>query len=144
MMPGESGFVDSHLDVEVDLPRSVEEMLLPDVYLGLEIDLMSPGDGIVTDRHHASADRYEPDDAMNRIEGSISPFTLSGWPRHGCEQVVQVAGATACHPGGSNADLISILRVIAGHIPRIRNQRFRTHRSAFQKPRHSLSIDQRL
>src|SRR6056297_815899 len=99
-----SGLVDSHLDVELDVPRSVGEMLLPDVYVGLEIDLLSPGDGIVTDRHHASADRYEADDPMNQIEGQISPFTLSGWLRHGCEQVVQVAGATACHPGEPNAD----------------------------------------
>ena len=143
-MTDEVEFETGHLDAEVTLPPGTEDPSFPDLYVGLEIDLLAPGDGIVTDRHHASADRYEPDDAMNRIEGSISPFTLSGWPRHGCEQVVQVAGATACHPGGSNADLISILRVIAGHIPRIRNQRFRTHRSAFQKPRHSLSIDQRL
>ncbi len=41
---------------------------------------------------------------MNQIEGQISPFTLSGWLRHGCEEVVQVAGTTACHPGESNAD----------------------------------------
>jgi hypothetical protein len=99
-----SGLVDSHLDVELDVPRSVEEMLLPDVYVGMEIDLLSPGDGIVTDRHHASADRYESDDPMNQIEGQISPFTLSGWLRHGCEELVQVAGATACHPGEANAD----------------------------------------
>ncbi|WP_435345716.1 hypothetical protein [Haloarchaeobius sp. HRN-SO-5] len=104
MTSGESVLVDSHLDVKVDLPRSVEEMLLPDVYVGLEIDLLSPGDGIVTDRHHASASRYEADDPMNQIKGQISPFTLSGWLRHGCEQVVQVAGATACHPGEPNAD----------------------------------------
>ncbi|RZV10494.1 hypothetical protein BDK88_1662 [Natrinema hispanicum] len=94
----------SHLDIELNLPRSLEEMLLPDVYVGLEIDLLSPGDGIVTDRHHASSDRYEADDPMNQIEGQISPFTLSGWLRHGCEQVLQAAGATACHPGESNAD----------------------------------------
>jgi hypothetical protein len=95
---------ESHLDIEVDLPRSVEEMLFPDVYVGLEIDLLAPGDGIVTDRHHASADRYEADDPMNQIEGQISPFTLSGWLRHGCEQAVQVTGATACHPGEADAD----------------------------------------
>ena len=94
----------SHLDVELDLPRSLDEMLLPDLYVGLEIDLLSPGDGIVTDRHHASSDRYEADDPQNQIEGQISPFTLSGWLRHGCEQVLQIAGATACHPGEANAD----------------------------------------
>ncbi|MFA9518466.1 hypothetical protein ACERIT_14850 [Halopenitus sp. H-Gu1] len=101
-----SGFTDSQLDVELDLPRLVEEMLLPDVYIGLEIGLLSPGDGIVTDRHHASADRYEADDSMNQIAGQISPFTLSGWLRHGCEEIVKVAGATACHPGESNADSV--------------------------------------
>ena len=100
----ESELAASHLDVELDLPGSVEEMLFPDLYVGLEIDLLAPGDGIVTDRHHASADRYEADDPMNQIEGQISPFTLSGWLRHGCEEVVQVAGATACHPGEAEAD----------------------------------------
>ncbi|SFR53474.1 hypothetical protein [Halogeometricum limi] len=104
MTSSDSGFEDSHLGVELDMPRSVEEMLLPHVYVGLEIDLLSPGDGIVTDRHHASADRYEADDPMNQIGGQISPFTLSGWLRHGCEYVVQTAGATACHPGEPNAD----------------------------------------
>ncbi|UWG47815.1 Uncharacterized protein HSRCO_1534 [Halanaeroarchaeum sp. HSR-CO] len=95
---------DSHLDIDVDPPVDVDAMLLPDLYVGLEIDLLAPGDGLVTDRHHASADRYEADDPMNQIEGQISPFTLSGWLRHGCEQVVQTAGATACHPGEPNAD----------------------------------------
>lgn len=97
-------FDDGHLDIDVDLPRPVGEMTLPDVYLGLDIDLLAPGDGVVTDRHHASADRYEADNPMNQIEGQISPFTLSGWLRHGCEQVLQTAGATACHPGASSAD----------------------------------------
>lgn len=94
----------SHLDIDVALPRPVDEMTLPDLYVGLEIDLLAPGDGIVTDRHHASADRYEADDPQNQIAGQISPFTLSGWLRHGCERVLHVAGATACHPGESNAD----------------------------------------
>lgn len=101
MTPGRA---DSHLDTDLDFPESVDEMLLPDVYVGLEIDLLSPGDGIVTDRHHASADRYEADDPMNQIAGQISPFTLSGWLRHGCEQVLQVAGTSACHPGEPDAD----------------------------------------
>jgi hypothetical protein len=74
------------------------------VYVGLEIDLLAPGDGVVTDRHHASADNYEADDPMNQIEGQISPFTLSGWLRHGCEAVLQDLNATACHPGEPNAE----------------------------------------
>ncbi len=94
----------SHLDIDFDLPRPVDEMAFPDLYVGLDIDLLAPGDGIVTDRHHASADRYEADDPQNQIAGQISPFTLSGWLRHGCERVVQSVGATACHPGESNAD----------------------------------------
>ncbi|MFC6720301.1 hypothetical protein [Halobacteriaceae bacterium SHR40] len=98
------GFDDAHLDIEFGLPRPVGEMLFPDIYIGLDIDLLAPGDGIVTDRHHASADRYEADDPQNQIAGQISPFTLSGWLRHGCERVVQAAGATACHPGEANAD----------------------------------------
>ena len=97
-------FDSSQLDIELDFPRSVEEMLLPDLYVGLDIDLLAPGDGIVTDRHHASADRYEADDPQNQIAGQISPFTLSGWLRHGCERVVQAAGASACHPGEANGD----------------------------------------
>jgi hypothetical protein len=72
--------------------------------VGLEIPLLAPGDGIVTDRHHASADRYEADDPQNQIGGMVSPFPLSGWLRHGCERVIQVAGGTACHPGAANGD----------------------------------------
>ena len=94
----------SHLDVDFDLPHTVDEMAFPDLYVGLDIDLLAPGDGIVTDRHHASADRYEADDPQNQIAGQISPFTLSGWLRHGCERVVLEAGASVCHPGESNAD----------------------------------------
>jgi len=80
------------------------ESTLPDLYVGLEIDLLAPGDGIVTDRHHASANRYEADDPMNQIGGQISPFTLSGWLRHGCERVLQELGTTACHPGEADGD----------------------------------------
>jgi hypothetical protein len=94
----------AHLDIDFELPRPVEEMLFPDLYVGLNIDLLAPGDGIVTDRHHASADRYEADDPQNQIAGQISPFTLSGWLRHGCERVLQEAGVTACHPGEPDAD----------------------------------------
>ncbi|ACM58382.1 hypothetical protein HALDL1_03620 [Halobacterium sp. DL1] len=97
-------FDDSHLDIDFALPRPVDEMAFPDLYVGLDIDLLAPGDGIVTDRHHASADRYEADDPQNQIAGQISPFTLSGWLRHACERVVQTAGATACHPGYADAD----------------------------------------
>jgi hypothetical protein len=94
----------AHLDIDLDLPRPVADMHLPDLYVGLDIDLLAPGDGIVTDRHHASSDRYEADDPQNQIASQISPFTLSGWLRHGCERIVQVGGATACHPGNSDAD----------------------------------------
>ncbi|WIV67361.1 hypothetical protein QQ977_01135 [Natrialbaceae archaeon AArc-T1-2] len=92
-----------HLDGEFDLPP-VDESTFPDLYVGLEVDLLAPGDGVVTDRHHASAERYEADDPMNQIRGQISPFTLSGWLRHACERVLQIAGTTACHPGESSAD----------------------------------------
>lgn len=95
---------DDHLDIELDLPRTLEDMQLPHFYISLDIDLLSPGDAIVTDRHHASAGAYEADDPMNQIGGQISPFTLSGWLRHGCEQVLDVAGTTACHPGEPNAN----------------------------------------
>jgi len=101
-MPPE--FDTGHLDHEMSLPDDIEHLTLPDLYVGLEIPLLAPGDGIVTDRHHASADRYEADDPQNQIGGMVSPFPLSGWLRHGCERVMQVAGATACHPGEANAD----------------------------------------
>ena len=104
MMDDSVEFESGHLETEIDLPRVDDEPTFPDLYVGLEIGLLAPGDGIVTDRHHASADRYEADDPQNQIAGQISPFTLSGWLRHGCERVVQAAGATACHPGESNAD----------------------------------------
>lgn len=88
---------------DLELPP-IADTHLPDLYVGLEIDLLAPGDGIVTDRHHASADRYEADDPMNQIGGQISPFTLSGWLRHGCERVLQTYDTTACHPGNADAD----------------------------------------
>ena len=97
-------FETAHLDHEMALPDDVEELTLPDLYVGLEIPLLAPGDGIVTDRHHASADRYEADDPQNQIGGMVSPFPLSGWLRHGCERVIQVAGGSACHPGAANGD----------------------------------------
>ena len=99
-----TGFDPSAINVELDLPCSIEEMTLPDFFVGLEVGLLAPGNGVVTDRHHASSDRYEADDPQNQIAGQISPFTLSGWLRHGCERVLQVAGASACHPGEPSAD----------------------------------------
>jgi len=97
-------FVTDRLDCEFDLPEEFDDSTFPDLYVGLEIGLLAPGDGILTDRHHASADRYEADDAMNQIGGQISPFPLSGWLRHGCERVHQISGATACHPGEASAN----------------------------------------
>ena len=97
-------FVTDRLDCEFDLPEEFGESTLPDLFVGFEIDLLAPGDGILTDRHHASADRYEADDPMNQIGGQISPFALSGALRHACERVLHTAGSTACHPGESNAN----------------------------------------
>jgi len=97
-------FITDHLDCEFDLSHTPNNSTFPDLFVGLEIGLLAPGDGIVTDRHHASADRYEADDPMNQIGGQISPFTLSGWLRHGCERVLQELGATACHPGEADGD----------------------------------------
>ena len=105
-MVAELPFDTAHLetDLDLDLPDSIGEGTLPNLFIGLDIDLLAPRDGVVTDRHHASADRYEADNPMNQIGGQISPFTLSGWLRHGCENVLQTAGATACHPGNADAD----------------------------------------
>jgi hypothetical protein len=99
-------FETAQLDGWFELPAPVEDFAFPDVYVGLEAGLLAPGDGIVTDRHHASAERYEADDPQNQIAGQISPFTLSGWLRHGCERVVQELGGSACHPGEANAEFM--------------------------------------
>lgn len=99
-------FETAHLETEIALPDGIDGSTFPDLYVGLEIDLLGPGDGIVTDRHHASASRYEADDPQNQIACQISPFTLSGWLRHGCEQIHQIAGASACHPGETNANFM--------------------------------------
>lgn len=99
-----SGFDSEHLPVAFESPTPIDDLTLPDLYIGLDLDLVAPGDGIVTDRHHASSDRYEADDPQNMIGGQLSPFTLSGWLRHGCEEVLQIAGTTACHPGERDAN----------------------------------------
>jgi hypothetical protein len=99
-----TGFNTDTLPIDFEPPVPADNTRLPDVYVGLRIPLLAPGDGVVTDRHHASADRYEADDSMNQIGGQISPFALSGWLRHGCEAVLQRAGATACHLGEASAD----------------------------------------
>lgn len=85
--------------MDLKLSDSEDEMTFPDVYVGLKIGLLAPGDGIITDRHHASAERYNADDTQNQIAGQVSPFTLLRWLRHGCERVAQVAGMTVCHLG---------------------------------------------
>jgi hypothetical protein len=45
---------DGHLDIELYLPQALDDIQLPHLYIGLDINLLSPGDAIVTDRHHAS------------------------------------------------------------------------------------------
>jgi len=83
---------------------NIETDQFTDVYIKLQIDLLVIGDSIITDRHHASNGNYEPDDPQNQIGGTIPPFSLSGWLRHGMEKVVQDHGQTACHPGEANAN----------------------------------------
>ena len=77
---------------------------IQDVYVRLRSDLLVIGDTIMTDRHHASNGNYEATDPQNQIGGIIPAFSLSGWLRHGMEQVVQAHGGTACHPGEANAN----------------------------------------
>jgi hypothetical protein len=105
-MGGVPAFDDEHLEMDLTIPESEDEVTFPDVYVGLEIGLLVPGDGIVTDRHHASGERYRPDDPLNQTEGQLTSFQMSGWLRHGCERVLQVAGATACHPGEPDAEFM--------------------------------------
>lgn len=73
-----------------------------DVFVRLTTDLLVVGDSIMTDRHHASNRNYDADDPQNQIGGIIPAFPLSGWLRHGMEQVVQKFDATVCHPGESS------------------------------------------
>jgi hypothetical protein len=101
----DSPFVTGHLDGEFELPPA-DESTFPDLYVGLEVGLLAPGDGVVTDRHHASGDRYQADDPQNQTGGQLTSFQLSGWLRHGCERVLQTAGVTACHPGEPDADYV--------------------------------------
>ena len=73
-------------------------------FVRLRSDLLVIGDSVLTDRHHASNGNYDPRDPQNQIGGIIPSFSLSGWLRHGMERVVHERGATACHPGESNAN----------------------------------------
>ncbi len=75
-----------------------------DVFVRIQTDLLVVGDSIMTDRHHASGGNYEDTDPQNQIGGIIPAFSLSGWLRHGMENVVQKRDGTACHPGESNAN----------------------------------------
>ena len=75
-----------------------------DVFVRIQTDLLVVGDSIMTDRHHASNGNYEDTDPQNQIGGIIPAFSLSGWLRHGMEQVIQERGHTACHPGEPNAN----------------------------------------
>jgi hypothetical protein len=75
-----------------------------DVFVRIRTDLLVVGDSIMTDRHHASNGNYDADDPQNQIGGIIPAFPLSGWLRHGMENVVQERGETACHPGEANAN----------------------------------------
>lgn len=89
-----------------DTADELIEAVNRDVYIKLETDLLVVGDSIITDRHHASGDNYEDNDPQNQIGGIIPSFSLSGWLRHGMEQVVKENGGTACHPGEANANFM--------------------------------------
>lgn len=80
------------------------EAIQRDVFVRIRTDLLVIGDSIITDRHHASNGNYEADNPQNQIGGIIPAFSLSGWLRHGMEEVVQDRGSTACHPGEPNAN----------------------------------------
>jgi len=92
----------SHLDI--DFPRPVDQTAFPEIFIGLNIAFLSTGCGIVTDRYRAPAERPAAGDMMNQIERQLSPLMLSSWLRRGCEDVLQIAGATACHPAGADVD----------------------------------------
>jgi hypothetical protein len=65
-------FNTDHLNVDLEFLEASTPLLL-DVFVGLEVGLLAPGDGIVTDRHHASSDRYEADGTENQIGVQFSP-----------------------------------------------------------------------
>jgi len=77
-----------------------------DVFVRIQTDLLVIGDSIMTDRHHASNGNYEDNDPQNQIGGIIPAFPLSGWLRHGMEEVVSEYDGTACHPGEANANFM--------------------------------------
>jgi len=82
------------------------DTIATDVFVRIETDLLVIGDSIMTDRHHASNGNYNADDPQNQIGGIIPAFPLSGWLRHGMEEVVHEYGGTACHPGEANANFM--------------------------------------
>ena len=59
-----------------------------DVFVRIQTDLLVVGDSIMTDRHHASNGNYVDDDSQSQICGIILTFPLSGWLRHGMEEVI--------------------------------------------------------
>jgi len=73
------------------------------VYVRLKTDLLVIGDSTLTDRYHFLNGNYEDNDPQNQIGGITPAFSLSGWLRHGMENVVQERDGTACHPGEANA-----------------------------------------
>ncbi|QSG09591.1 hypothetical protein [Halapricum desulfuricans] len=92
------------LDIDIECPYRLDEMTLPDLYIGLELDVLAPADGVATDHQHVPSDHHTDDNPMDQLSGQLSSASLHRWLRYSCEQVIQLAGATACRPGVSTGD----------------------------------------
>ena len=80
------------------LPVDSTGLILPELVLGLDLNLLAPSNGVVANRHQTSSGRYETESPMDHIAGQIPPSARSGWHRHGSERVLQDRGATTSHP----------------------------------------------
>lgn len=72
----------------------------------METPMLAISDTVMTDRHHRSPEEnYDERDPQNIISGTIPPFSLNGWFRHGMERFLQEKyGVTVCHPTEANGN----------------------------------------
>ena len=94
----------SHLDVDVELVGPVSEMTLPALYVRLGFESLATSDSGKWNKRSDPVGMYQADAPENQARWEISPATVLGWLRYGCERVVQVAGASVCHTEDSPTD----------------------------------------
>lgn len=98
MTTRQSALDTAHLPVEVEIPVKPEETLLPDIYVGLDTNIVAAGDTVVTTQQD-SVSGSNLETSLDHLDGQISADALTAWLRLACEEVVQWVGATACLPG---------------------------------------------